>query len=68
MKAVSQILYESDTDSLCILCCSTLSVRIKHFCQNVLNLVSFIYIYLFFTLKGSSLFSVNSGSAGCFRI
>ena len=26
------------------------------------------YIYLFFTLKDSSLFSVNLGSAGCFRI
>ena len=25
-------------------------------------------IYLFFTLKDSSLFSVNLGSAGCFRI
>ena len=27
-----------------------------------------IYIYLFFTFKDSSLFSVNLGSAGCFRI
>ena len=26
------------------------------------------YIYLFFTLKDSSLFSVNLGSAVCFRI
>ena len=26
------------------------------------------YICLFFTLKDSSLFSVNLGSAGCFRI
>ena len=26
------------------------------------------YIYLFFTLKDSSLFPVNLGSAGCFRI
>ena len=26
------------------------------------------YIYIFFTLKDSSLSSVNLGSAGCFRI
>ena len=60
MKA-TQILY-----AFCF--CSTLGGRIKQLCQNVLNLVSIIYIYLFFTLKDSSLFSVNLDSAGCFRI